>query len=177
MRHMRVGVQVALYMTSCSYGISIQCGLRGKANWCSHWDTWRTPGKVWTIGLVKLEKTYSIGGISERFEPASIGDKTFYNALNSSSLVGQTSLRMYLADQTLVRCLKWILSAPLPYLQLTSLSQSNHHICPPHHTHDKRSTFYPYRTYLPCPSLPSSISLHTPTDLLEVSHSHPMVNN
>jgi hypothetical protein len=43
-----------------------------------HWDTWRIPGKVWTVGLTKIHK--GINGLVEK-------PQQFINLLNSTGLV------------------------------------------------------------------------------------------
>jgi hypothetical protein len=43
-----------------------------------HWDTWRIPGKVWTVGLTKIHK--GINGLVEK-------PQQFINLLNNTGLV------------------------------------------------------------------------------------------
>jgi len=45
-----------------------------------HWDTWRVPGKVWTVGMTKIHK--GINGFVEK-------PQQFINLLNGTGLVSQ----------------------------------------------------------------------------------------
>ncbi|KAK4686640.1 hypothetical protein P7C73_g3487, partial [Tremellales sp. Uapishka_1] len=54
-----------------------------------YWDTWRTPGKVFTLGLVKLDRKENKAG-GEEFSLGELKGQRFVNVLNGTGLVSQT---------------------------------------------------------------------------------------
>jgi hypothetical protein len=49
-----------------------------------HWDTWRVPGRVWTVGMTKIHK--GINGFMEK-------PQQFINLLNGTGLVSHLEPR------------------------------------------------------------------------------------
>jgi hypothetical protein len=54
-----------------------------------HWDTWRIPGKVWTVGMTKIHK--GINGFMEK-------PQQFINLLNATGLVCPYSITYNIAN-------------------------------------------------------------------------------
>lgn len=50
-----------------------------------HWDTWRVPGRVWTVGMTKIHK--GISGFMEK-------PQQFINLLNGTGLVSHLGARI-----------------------------------------------------------------------------------
>jgi dipeptidyl aminopeptidase/acylaminoacyl peptidase len=85
-----------------------------------HWDTWRTPGKVWTLGTVQLEK------------------KRFVNLLNGTGLV--STLKAALTKTSAMDPIEFALSAShvafvvkTPHLNAAKHTRTDIYTLPLHH--------------------------------------------
>ena len=59
---------------------------------CRYWDTWRTPGKIYTLGLTRLERVQAEERVGEEhFTVSKTNDQRFFNVLNGTGLVGTSS--------------------------------------------------------------------------------------
>jgi len=72
-----------LFTTTCSTGVLLVVAVLTSR----HWDVFRTPGKVWTLGATKFERVEG-DHKKEAFTVSTIKGQKFFNLLKADGLVG-----------------------------------------------------------------------------------------
>ncbi|WVQ79967.1 hypothetical protein IAT38_002068 [Cryptococcus sp. DSM 104549] len=132
---------------------------RGNSGWVydelmvRHWDTWRVPGRVWTLGVTKLGKSDGVWEVQGKGKKG--GKKeAFVNVLNGTGLTSQTDpidASSYSLSSTHIA-----LAVKLPHQNVA--------------THTREDVYL-----FPLPSTPSATSPASPKHL--TAYPHGAINN